>query len=399
MMRSLVMVAAILLVTACSEPATDASQASSDPSTSRLSVLRESGTEQKFAVADTPRTFDFPADHGPHPAFRHEWWYTTGHLEAATGERFGFELTFFRFALAPQAPAQVAGTSAWRTNDIYAAHFAVTDLDRKQFHFDQRYSRGAVGLAGAQASPLRVWLEDWSMEAPLVKASSAEQAAAATAKLPWRLTAAAHGYELRVQAQALSAPVLNGEAGLSRKSSQPGAASYYYSIPRMALRGQLVRDGKPLDVEGIAWLDREWGSGALAANQAGWDWFALQLDDGSALMFYSLRQQDGAQDPASAGTWIAPDGTVRPLVSSDVRVEVLEQWTSPRGGRYPSRWRVQVPQLMLDADVRPMLADQELLTNPRYWEGAVAVTGERAGSAIGGKGYVELVGYADERER
>lgn len=396
-MRGLLILAAIALVTACSKPSGDAPRESSERSTSRLSVLRQSGDEQKFALADAPRTFEFPSDHGPHPAFRHEWWYTTGHLRAATGETFGFELTFFRFALTPQA--QPAGTSAWRTNDIYAAHFAVTDLDRQKFYFDQRYSRGAAGLAGAQASPLRVWLENWSMEAPLVKASSAEEAAAATARLPWLLSAAAHGYELRVQAQALSPPVLNGDAGLSRKSSQPGAASYYYSIPRMALRGQLVRDGKTLDVEGTAWLDREWGSGALASNQVGWDWFALQLDDGSALMFYSLRQQDGVQDPASAGTWIAPDGSVRSLVSSDVRLEVLEQWTSPRGGRYPSRWRVQIPQLMLDADVRPLLTDQELLTNPRYWEGAVAVTGERAGSAIGGKGYVELVGYADERER
>jgi predicted secreted hydrolase len=231
-------------------------------------------------------------------------------------------------------------------------------------------------------------------DAPMAKAASAEDAAAASERLPWLITAAAHGYELRVQAQAQSAPVLNGDAGLSRKSSQPGAASYYYSIPRMALRGQLVRDGQPLDVEGIAWLDREWGSGALAPNQAGWDWFALQLDDGSALMFYSLRQRDGAQDPASAGTWVAPDGTVRSLASADVAIEVLDHWTSPRGGRYPSRWRVSIPQVSFAADVQPELADQELQTKPRYWEGAVRVTGERPG-----KGYVELVGYADERQR
>jgi predicted secreted hydrolase len=394
MMRPLLLIVALLL-TACGRAGDDtpvrAEEAQQLAPDSRLSVLRESGSDRKFEVAAAPRRFEFPADHGPHPTFRHEWWYTTGHLEAASGERFGFELTFFRFALDPRT--RDVGESAWRAKDIYAAHFAVTDLDRKQFLFEERYSRGAAGLAGAEASPLRVWLENWSMEAPMVKASSSAEAAAASERLPWLITAAAHGYELRVQAQAQSAPVLNGEAGLSRKSSQPGAASYYYSIPRMTLRGQLVRDGQPLDVQGIAWLDREWGSGALAPNQAGWDWFALQLDDGSALMFYSLRQRAGAQDPASAGTWVAPDGSVLPLASADVQIEVLDHWTSPRGGRYPSRWRVRIPRIAFAADVQPELADQELQTNPRYWEGAVRVTGERPG-----KGYVELVGYADERQ-
>jgi predicted secreted hydrolase len=385
-------IAAAVLLGACDradEAAPVATEGAPVAPANRLAVLREGEGQQTFEVADAPRTFEFPADHGPHPGFRHEWWYTTGHLEAGTGERFGFELTFFRFAMTPRSDP--AGASAWRANDIYAAHFAVTDLDREQFHFEERYSRGAAGLAGARGSPLRVWLEDWSMEAA--------DAAPAAARLPWLLTAAAHGYHLRVQAEALSAPVLNGDAGLSRKSSQPGAASYYYSIPRMALRGQLVRDGRTLDVQGIAWLDREWGSGALAANQAGWDWFALQLEEGSALMFYSLRQRDGTQDAASAGTWVAADGTVRPLSSADVQIEVLDHWNSPRGGRYPSRWRVRIPALMLDAQVRPQLADQELQTNPRYWEGAAAVTGERAGTAIRGKGYVELVGYADERQQ
>jgi predicted secreted hydrolase len=352
-------------------------QAQQPTPSSRLEVLREEGLQADFAVADAPRTFEFPADHGPHPAFRHEWWYFTGHLEAGSGERFGFELTFFRFALTPVVPET---GSAWRTNQIFAAHFAVTDLDRRQFRFEERYSRGALGLAGAQTVPLRVWVENWALDAP-------------EASAPWKLHASAQGYELSLDAQALSAPVLNGDAGLSRKSSDSGAASYYYSIPRMALRGQLVRDGRTFEVQGEAWLDREWGSGALSPNQSGWDWFALQFDDGGALMFYSLRQRNGAQDAASAGTWIGPDGAVRYLTSADVRIQVLDHWDSPRGGRYPSRWRVEIPRLMLDAEVRPLLADQELQTNPRYWEGAVAIMGERPG-----KGYVELVGYADERQ-
>lgn len=306
----------------------------------------------------------------------------TGQLQAAGGERFGFELTFFRYALAPAQAQPVAdGASAWRTNQVYLAHLAITDLDRGKFEFAERYSRDALGLAGAQAEPLRVWLEDWALE------STASG---------WRLRAASDHFTLELNVQPASAPVANGDGGLSRKSVTPGAASYYYSIPRMSVNGRLLRNGKPLVVHGSAWLDREWGSGALAANQQGWDWFALNLDDGGALMFYALRRRDGSRDPYSAGTWVSADGQARALSSEEVRIDVLDQWRSPRGGEYPSRWRLRVAALGLDITIRPELADQELMTRPRYWEGMVAVAGRRANATIGGHGYVELVGYATD---
>jgi predicted secreted hydrolase len=150
----------------------------------------------------------------------------------------------------------------------------------------------------------------------------------------------------------------------------------------------------PIAVSGSAWLDREWGSGSLGSDEAGWDWFALQLDDGSALMFYALRNNDGSREPHSAGTWVDSAGRTTALASADVEISVGDQWRSPRGGRYPSRWRVRVPSLALDFDVQPVLADQELGTRPRYWEGAVDVRGSRAGVKATGRGYVELVGYA-----
>jgi predicted secreted hydrolase len=339
-----------------------------------------------FAQVLAPRAFNFPADHGPHREFRQEWWYTTGQLEATDGERFGFELTFFRYALAPAAAVAV-GTSAWRTNEIYMAHFAVTDLARQRFSFAQKLSRAALGLAGASAAPLRVWVDQWQLRA----------APAPGAPPRWRLSAAQEGYALELELDASGVPVLNGVAGFSAKSATPGDASYYYSLPRVAVHGQLTRDGQPLSVQGLAWFDREWGSGGLAPQEVGWDWFGLQLDDGAALMFYALRDRNGARDPHSAGTWLEPAAAARPLDAQAVTIEVAGRWLSPGGVRYPSAWRVRVPELALDLTVRPLLADQELTGTPRYWEGAAAVSGVRAGRPLGGRGYVELVGYAQER--
>jgi predicted secreted hydrolase len=340
-----------------------------------------------FAQVLGPRGFEFPRDHGSHPEYRQEWWYVTGNLDSTGGERFGFELTFFRFALAPEStqaaqPVLPGVESAWRTGQIYMAHFAITDAAHKQFRFMQKLSRGAVGLAGARNPPLHVWIDDWSLGT--VDPEGAH----------WTLRAAQSGYELVLDAQVLQPPVLNGEQGFSRKSNDPGSASYYYSIPRVAVRGRVVRDGKPLEVQGLAWVDREWGSGSLGSAEQGWDWFALQLQDGTALMFYSMRNQDGSRDPNSAGTWISAAGQSQRLSRDQVQIDVLDYWKNPRGDRYPSHWRVRVPTVGIDVDVRPVLANQELITSARYWEGAVDVTGASAGQKTAGRGYVELVGYA-----
>jgi predicted secreted hydrolase len=350
------------------------------------------GDAPGFAQALAPRLLAFPRDHGPHSEFRQEWWYLTGNLEAAGGERYGFELTFFRFALAPPAAGADTGTaatsapnrSAWRTREIYMAHFAITDVAAQRFRFAQKLSRAALALAGAQAAPLRVWIDDWVLdEAP--------------SQPLWRLRAAQPGYALELELRPLTPVVLNGEAGWSRKSDTPGSASYYYSIPRLEARGRLLRDGRPLTVRGLAWFDREWGSGGLSAGQTGWDWFALQLDDGSALMFYALRDRGGGRDSHSAGTWVESSGESQRLPAGAVDIEATDHWTNPEGVRYPAGWHIRVPTLALDVKVRPLLADQELKTAPRYWEGAVDVDGERAGRTVRGRGYVELVGYARER--
>ena len=264
------------------------------------------------------------------------------------------------------------------------AHFAITDVARGDFKYATRFSRDALGLAGAQGDPLHVWVGDWIL---------GEDGSNATAG--WKLRAQAEGYRLTLTLNPQQSPVLNGDSGLSRKSGEPGSASYYYSIPRMAVRGQIERGERSFDVRGQAWLDREWGSGSLGAKERGWDWFALQLQDGSALMFYSLRNQDGSRDSHSAGTWVDAGGHATPLSIDQVQIDVSDHWSSPLGGQYPSRWRLRVPSVGLDVDIRPALANQELGTRPRYWEGAVDLSGQLAAAATAGRGYVELVGYGE----
>jgi predicted secreted hydrolase len=338
-----------------------------------------------FAQVLAPRAFVFPQDHGPHGEYRQEWWYFTGHLESAAGERFGFELTFFRFALAPPAPP-APGASAWRAREIYMAHFAVTDPAGRRFEFAQKLSRAALDLAGAQAMPLKVWIDDWQLAA-----------APAQAGIRWHLQAAQPGYAIDLDLATQAPPVAQGDRGMSVKSDAPGGASYYYSLPRLTVSGTLSRDGAAQAVSGIAWFDHEWGSSSLATRQAGWDWYALQLDDGSTLMFYSLRERDGQRGAHSAGTYVDPAGNVRTLASAEVQITPTHTWSSADGVRYPAGWRIRIPVLQLDLGVQPVLADQELRTAPRYWEGAVDVQGTRAGAASAGRGYVELVGYAQER--
>jgi predicted secreted hydrolase len=345
---------------------------------SELAGLLGSDADPGFARADRPRTFTFPADHGPHPEFRNEWWYVTGNLDSDTGQRFGFELTFFRFALTPTLPAS---GSAWRTNQVYIAHLAVTDADGEQFHVAQRYSRGALGLAGAEADPLRVWIDDWRI-------STGDRANR------WRLEAIDEEFGIDLTATALKAPVLNGIDGLSQKSADPGNASYYYSITRLDTAGTIRIGQREYRVSGLAWLDREWSTSALASDQVGWDWFALQFDDRSELMFYQLRRAGGSADPASAGTFVDADGVAMHLGRDDLRLTVLDSWSSPDGGAYPARWRLRAPRLGLDVIVTPVLADQELITTVRYWEGAVDIEGTRDATTLGGRGYVELTGYA-----
>lgn len=346
---------------------------------SRLSELLRDDDEQGFRKAIEPHDFRFPTDHGAHPQFRNEWWYLTGNLDAGSGERFGYELTIFRFSLSPQTPS--TAVSGWQTNQVFIGHLALTDVDAGNFHAAQRYSRGSVGLAGAKNDPVHVWLDDWSIGKP--------------DEMPtWNVRARDEEFAIELGLVAEKPIVLNGDNGLSQKSAEVGNASYYYSIPRLGTEGTVTVGEREYEVSGLSWLDREWGSSALSRDQQGWDWFALQLSDGSDLMFYVLRGTDGEAGEFSSGTWISPAGDAEHLSRDDVDIEVTNVWENSAGDHYPAGWRIRLPRRDLSMKVKPVLANQELVTNVRYWEGAVDVEGEVDGRSIDGRGYVELTGYA-----
>jgi predicted secreted hydrolase len=334
-----------------------------------------------FARADGVRELTFPKDYGPHEDFQTEWWYYTGNLADENGREFGYQLTFFRRGLSGQAE-QAGRSSAWASDQVYLAHFALTDAANNQFHAFERFERGAAGLAGAQGLPqYRVWLQDWSVE------QSGDGA--------YRLSAAQEGVEIHLELKDTKGPVLQGDQGYSQKGEDIANASYYVSQTRLETSGQVGVGGSLLAVSGLSWMDHEFSTSALSAGQVGWDWFSIQLDDGSELMLYTIRRADGSIDPFSKGTVIGADGKTRALNAGDFMVEVLDSWKSPHsGGVYPARWRLQVPFAGLTLQIDPLIADQELNVSYIYWEGAVRVSGERDGGAVMGKGYVELTGYA-----
>jgi predicted secreted hydrolase len=376
---------AALLVLALRRPA-------DRPIASGLSIasVLAGGDTAGYARALAPRPFRSPADHGPHPEFRNEWWYVTGNLAAklpeGTGRPFGFQLTFFRSALAPPASTAAPG-SAWRTSQAWLAHFAVSDLAGGRFHSAERQARGALGLAGARAEPFRVWVGPW------------ELAAVGTASFPAHLAAATDDIALDLTLDPGKPAIAQGDRGLSQKGPEAGNASYYFSLPRLPAHGRITVEGRSYEVAGQAWLDREWSTSALSRGQVGWDWLALQLADGSEIMLYRLRRSDGRPDPFSRATEIRPDGSTRVWPLGEIGFEASGRFASPRSGAiYPDRWRIRIPGSGLDLDVRPALADQELDVGFRYWEGAVRVAGRRAGRPVTGVGYVELTGYAERAE-
>ncbi len=332
-----------------------------------------------YQRAYRPRPFVFPADHGPHPAFRNEWWYATGNLADATGREFGYQLTLFRIALAPTAPAT---DSTWRSNQVYMGHFALTDVAGNTHWGFERFSRGAMGLAGAHATPLRVWLEDW------------ELAGTGSDPFPLRVRARQDDIAVDLMLDTGKPVVLQGDQGLSQKSAEPGNASYYYSYTHLPTQGTVSLGGQTFTASGASWLDREWSTSALGPEQNGWDWFALQLDDGREVMFYRLRCKDGSVDPFSKGVLVAADGSTRALRWNEVDLQPLGAWTSPHtGDRYPAGWRLRMPTEKLDLTVTPKIADQEMRRMVRYWEGAVAVDGHAGDQAVAGQGYLEMTRY------
>lgn len=340
-----------------------------------------------YARAIEPWAWSFPRDYGAHRNFQTEWWYYTGNLSDAAGRRFGYQFTIFRRAITPQSAET---DSEWRTNQVYLAHFTISDITSQTFYHDQRLSRGSADLADAlpnESAPdaaYRVFIEDWQITAD--------------ENLPDRfnITAASADFAIDLTLDALKPPALQGDNGLSPKSAVVGNASYYYSHSRLATSGLLRLKGQDFAVSGLTWKDHEFSTSALGDTAQGWDWFGLHFDDGRDLMIGQIRLTDGGIEPAFGGLLIAPDGTTRYLASSEFRITSTERWVSPHNGAtYPAGWEIDIPSENLTFTITPLQPDQELYdTDPAYWEGAVRLSG-----GVTGYGYAELTGYATAMTR
>ncbi len=344
-----------------------------------------------FVPAAPGYAWSFPRDHFAHPAYRNEWWYFTGQLEAEgePGELLGYQLTFFRVGLLPERPPL---DSPWAASELVMGHAAVTDPAAKAHVFSEVLWRAVPLLSGVGAPPGPVIA--WAQAPPGTDARWALELLPGGA---FRLTVKddARGLAYDLTARPEKPIVFQGPGGLSRKAAAEGFASLYYSVTRLVTAGSVTVGGRTRRVRGTSWLDREFGSSQLAPSQVGWDWFALQLADGRDLMLYLLRRADGSLDFARA-TVVSPSGEARWLGAEDFTVRATEAWRSDATKAvYPSRWKVTIPSERLELTVVPALADQEnraaLAGGVFYWEGMVTVR-DAAGTPAG-RGYVELTGY------
>lgn len=336
-------------------------------------LVSEEYTGAEFLKAYEIIPFEFPKDHGPHPDYRAEWWYYTGNLVDAEGNRYGYQFTIFRRGIVPGEPERA---SEWATRQIYFAHFTVTDVTGETFEYHERFSRASPDLAGAQGLPYyHVWIDDWY-------AKESEPG-----KVHLKASAGEVGIDLILE-QAKPA-ALQGDRGLSAKSEEPGNASYYYSLTNNPSYGTVTTSRGTFEVSGNSWEDREWSTSDLDEGAVGWDWFSLQLDDNREVMFYYIRREDGSAESISAGSVVYPDGSTHYLSLDDIQITNLDTWTSPKSGAiYPAEWNLAIPSEGIDLHITPLLNDQELQVSFTYWEGAVRVEGTQTGY-----GYVELTGY------
>jgi predicted secreted hydrolase len=314
------------------------------------------------------RVFSFPADHGPHDGFRIEWWYVTANLKDDQGNEFGAQWTLFRSAL--NAASEQAG---WGSPIIWLGHAAVTSAT---VHYAaERYARGGVGQAGVNLTPFSAWIDDWHFSS---------QASADNPLADMHLNAWDKAFNYQLRLTSARPLVLQGDKGFSQKSEQ-GQASYYYSQPFFQASGSLEIDGKVYQVSGPAWLDREWSSQPLTANQTGWDWFSLHLDSGEQVMLYRMRHKDG--EPYLTGTWIDAGGQTQSLHAADILL--TPQDTAKVAGRsMPVRWSIKIPGKQLDLTLDALNPKAWMDLRIPYWEGPVQLSGSHAG-----QGYLEMTGY------
>jgi predicted secreted hydrolase len=322
-----------------------------------------------FAPVVPGKVLSFPADLGPHPDFRIEWWYLTANLTDSTGAAYGVQWTLFRQAEKPGP--QLEG---WANQQIWMGHAAVTRADLHKF--SETFARGGTGQAGVTAKPFEAWIDAWEMRG----ADSMNDRTIA----PLELSASGSDFSYALKLDADKPLVLQGDAGYSRKS-QRGQASYYFSQPFFTATGHIVIDDKPIEMTGQAWMDREWSSQPLASDQTGWDWFSLHLNSGEKLMLFRLRQADG--DNYGSGNWISPEGKPEPIGPQDIKMTPAAL-TKIAARKLPTAWRIEIPRHGLAIEIVARNPRSWMATSFPYWEGPISFTGSHAGV-----GYLEMTGY------
>lgn len=324
-------------------------------------------TAEGFSVPMRGVPLEFPRDHGAHPNFRIEWWYVTANLKDAGGQDYGAQWTLFRSALSPQT------VQGWSDPQIWLGHAAVTTKDHH--YFGERLARGGVGQAGVTLQPFRAWVDEWGMQ------GTGEPDADPLQNLKVKAQADLFSYDLALSAK--EPLVRQGDKGYSVKSAS-GQASFYYSQPYYSVEGEIVLEGKPVPVTGKAWMDREWSSQPLAADQTGWDWFSLHLASGEKVMAFRLRDSGNGY---SSANWVSANGESTPLSGDEVIIE--QKQTTKVGTRtIPTVWRVRIPSKSLDVITRPLNSQSWMGTTTPYWEGPITFEGSTSG-----EGYLEMTGY------
>jgi predicted secreted hydrolase len=399
-----------------------------------------------------PQPISLPRDDGPHGRLT-EWWYYTGHLrDVASGRRYGFEFVVFR---AERGDFPVSWASHLAITDqsgdrfVYAQRSEVgPQVDGSPrgangeptgfaLTVDPAPSSGTAatpGAAGAAApgasgassaggapgdSPGAAAPGTGGAPGDSPVAPGASVPAGVTPGSPWSMAGSDGRDRLTASMTPAEAVTSGGVAPVTRSTGLdlalsatrppvlhdgdgwidfgPAGGSYYYSRTRMAASGELTVDGRTMRVDGIAWFDHQWGD-FVSIGGGGWDWFAVNVADGTDVTVSLVRDASGAY-PLAYGTLVRPDGTSRHLPAGSFTVDVTSHWTSPRtGATYPAGWTISIPDEALTIALSPTVSAQELDTRATtgvvYWEGSQRVAANRDGRPLGGEAYVELTGYA-----
>jgi predicted secreted hydrolase len=340
-----------------------------------------SGEVSGFKKADSIRQFIFPKDHFAHNEYRTEWWYFTGNLFTQEGRRFGYQFTIFRNGILPGSESDSVVISQ---NSLYSIHIGISDIQNQKFYSYERYARALDGLAGSDETAKRIYIEGNEI---LFDFSNG-------AELPgFQVNSSTDDFKISFNLVPEKKMVLHGDKGLSKKSNKPGNASYYYSFTKLNTGGELTLQGEKFKFNGSSWMDREWSTSALESDQKGWDWFALQMEDGTELMYFRLRDSTGSTN-FQKGTLIQMDGSYDVFTGNDFKITPLQN-AEIDGIKYPVEWEIKIIPLNFVFGVSVAMKNQVHPFRLRYYEGAINAFRKSGNEISKGVGYVELTGYGD----